>query len=868
MVMAPGSKIGAYEILAKLGQGGMGEVYRARDQRVKRDVAIKISNTAFTERFQLEAEAIAALSHPNVCTLFDVGPDYLVMELVEGPTLADLLSKGPLPMAEALRIAAQIADALEAAHAKHVVHRDLKPGNVKIRPDGLVKVLDFGLAKMGGAAGGSQNDSPTLTMGMTEAGMILGTAGYMAPEQARGEAVDHRADVWGFGVLLYEMLSGARLYDGATASDTLAAVLLKEPDWSRVPASELSSIGRLLRWCLEKEPRKRLSDIAMAKRLLVEDPAPTMTNAPARASSRLWPAIAAMLASLLVGGASYTFWPKAALVPESTVFQIPAPPGAQFAGDIAVSPNGRQIAIVVRDNNNRTSLWLRSLDSLEAQMLASPNEAQVQAPFWSPDGQWIAYVADGRLKRVPRTGGAPQVLCTIDASFRGGSWGTRDTIVFATFLPDAALWKVAAGGGTPTRLKSTPSQVLRTPRNPAFLPDGNHFLFGLGGERLTDFFLGSLDTPSEQWPALALAAEGQPTYLPPPSGASTGVLVFPNGGALMTQPFDPATFTLLGTPARVVGSVANSQAFSSDYSASPSGTLVYRAGGETLSRLTWTDRMGTVLSRVGEGTQYAELQLSPDGKRLAAVRDGDIWLIDLERGTNLRLTSTPAQERAPVWTTDGASIVFASDRSGHLDLYEKLADSTAAENLVLATPRDKVPSGFSPDGRWLLFSQDMGGANDVMMLSRAAGTADVKPLLTGPAQEGQATVSPDGRWVAYASLESGQIQTYIRSFPDGRNPRKVMEGQAAEPRWARNGELFLRSNVRGNTLFSVALNAAGELGTPRSLFTSTIVGAGGFSQSPNYLPSPDGQRILGMLRGANEPSAPLVVVTNWRAPHE
>src|SRR5262245_47013683 len=313
MPLLLGETLGAYEVTGTLRSGGMGEVYRARDSRVKRDVALKTSNTAFTDRFQREAEAIAALSHPNVCTLFDVGPNFLVMELVEGPTLAEVLAKGRLPVPEALRIANQIADALEAAHARHVVHRELKPGNVKVRPDGLVKVLDFGLAKMdapgSGAPPAAIDDSPTLSAPMTSAGMILGTAAYMAPEQARGDVVDHRADVWAFGVILFEMLSGARLYRGATVSDTLAAVLLTEPDWSRVPAPELSSVGGLLRWCLEKDPKKRLSDIAMAKRLLVEDPAPVpVASQPARAASRLWPALAAASAILLVAVVAYAFW--------------------------------------------------------------------------------------------------------------------------------------------------------------------------------------------------------------------------------------------------------------------------------------------------------------------------------------------------------------------------------------------------------------------------------------------------------------------------------------------------------------------------------------------------------------------------------
>jgi serine/threonine protein kinase len=869
-----GETLGAYEITGTLGTGGMGEVYRARDSRVKRDVAVKTSYSAFTDRFQREAEAIAALSHPNVCTLFDVGPNYLVMELVEGPTVAELMAKGRLPVPEALRIAGQIADALEAAHAKHIVHRDLKPGNVKVRPDGLVKVLDFGLAKVGdpaNAAAANPDNSPTLSAPMTSVGMILGTAGYMAPEQARGDAVDHRADVWAFGVILYEMLSGARLYRDATVPDTLAAVLLTEPDWSRVPVPELSSLGRLLRWCLEKDPKKRLSDIAMAKRLLVEDPAPgPVMPQPARTASRLWPALAAASAILLVAVAAYAFWfTPAPPAPDTTAFTITAPQGALLNGDVSVSPNGRQLAFVVRDANSRNSLWLRSLDSLDVRVLANANENQVEGPFWSPNGQWVGYSANGQLKRVPATGGTPQVICSYEGDLRGASWGDDGTIVFANFYQGTALWKVAAEGGMPVRMKSSPDPNLR---NPAFLPGSTRFLWGSGGEGLAgSVFLGSLDAPSEQWPTTpVLTTASQAVYLPPGSSSrSTGVLLFPDAGTLMVQPFDAASLTVSGQPERAVSGISSyARTSAADFAVSPAGTLVYRTGGQRSARLAWVGRTGTEIGPVGEAEGYSELDLSPDGKRLAAVRGGDIWVIDIDRDTALRLTTTPAQERAPLWAADGASIVFASDRGGRLDLYEKAVDSAAPERELLATPDNKIPSAFSPDGKWLLFTQSTSRGFDVYMVSRGPGARDVKPLVNGPAPEGQAVVSPDGKWVAYTSAESGRIQVYLRSFPDGGNPRKVAEELGAEPRWSRNGELFFRGNyATGRTsLFSVGLAKDGALGKPTELFTAGIVGAGGFDHSPNFLISPDGQRIVAVTRAADQPDTPLTVVVNWKAP--
>lgn len=875
MPLRVGETLGAYEITGTLGAGGMGEVYRARDSRVKRDVAVKTSNTAFTDRFQREAEAIAALSHPNVCTLFDVGPDYLVMELVEGPTLAEVLARGRLPVPEALRIARQIADALEAAHARHIVHRDLKPGNVKVRPDGLVKVLDFGLAKMVDPATGaaaSVDDSPTLSGPMTSAGLILGTAGYMAPEQARGDAVDHRADVWAFGVILYEMLSGARLYRGATVSDTLAAVLLTEPDWSRVPATELSSLGRLLRWCLEKDPKKRLSDIAMAKRLLVEDPAPaSVVPQPAPARWPLWPALAAASAVILLAVGAYAFWFKPGQpAPDTTAFTITAPRGALLNGDVAVSPNGRQLAFVVRDANSRNSLWLRSLDSLDVRVLANANESQVEQPFWSPDGQWVGYSSNGQLKRVSAIGGTPQVICSYEGALRGATWGSDGTIVFANAYQGTALWKVAAEGGTPVSLKSSAALNLR---NPWFLRGSARFLFGSGDEGLTgSVFVGALDLPAERWPAApVLTTTSHAIYLPRGvSSPSTGVLLFADGGALMVQPFDATSLTLSGQPVRAVTGISSfARTSAADFAVSPAGTLVYRAGGQRSARLAWVGRTGTEIGPVGEAEGYSELDLSPDGKRLAAVRGGDIWVIDIDRNTTLRLTTNPALERSPLWAPDGASIVFASDRSGPLNLYEKAVDSAAPERELLATPDHKIPSAFSPDGKWLLFTQSVNRGFDVYMLSRGPGAREVKPLVSSPAAaEGQAAVSPDGRWVGYTSSESGRIQVYLRSFPDGGAPRKVAEQLGAEPRWSRRGELFFcGSYATGLTsLFSVSLGKDGVLGKPTELFNAGIVGAGGFDHSPNYVISPDGQRILAVTRAADEPDTPLTVVVNWKAP--
>jgi eukaryotic-like serine/threonine-protein kinase len=867
MSLNTGDTLGPYEVAGVLGKGGMGEVYRARDPRLKRDVAIKVAGTAFSERFQREAEAIAALSHPNICTLFDVGPDYLVMELVEGPTLADVIGGQALPVPEVLRIAGQIVDALEAAHAKHIVHRDLKPANVKVRPDGLVKVLDFGLATVV-APTGSPDESPTLNIDLTAAGMILGTAGYMAPEQARGGVVDHRADVWAFGVMLYEMLSGARLYNGPTVSDTLAAVLLKEPDWTRVPVPELSSLGRLLRWCLEKDPRKRLSDIGMARRLLVEDPAPAVAPAlPATASrSSGWMWATAAMGLLAVASAAYISLREPVPAAETATFEVTLPEGARFAGEVAVSPDGRAIAVVVRDPNNRTHLAVRTVASLEMRRLSEAADV-VGGVFWSPDSRWIAYSTNSQLKKVSLAGTAPQVVSTFEGSFWGGTWSADGTIVFGSGNKVRGLWKVSSAGGTPAQLIDTRAAAAR---HPLFLPDGRHFLWTRADSLLEGkVYVGVTDKPAAEWPQEPLlTANGQVQYLPPPRGeGGPGLLLFPRGSAIMAQVFDPDVLTLSGDPRQAIDRVRVTAA---GYSVSPAGVAAYADRGEGLDALTWLDRAGAPLDRLANSEGYTELSLSPDGTRAAAVKAGDIWLVDLVRKTSLRFTSDAAEERAPVWSPDGARIVFASNRSGQLDIYERSIANASPERVLLASPRNEFPAGFSPDGKWLLVTREEEATQiDVLLLALTEGVpADqrLRPLLNGPTHQAQATVSPDGRSVAYTSLEAGRVQVYVRSFPDGGDPRKVREETSAEPRWGAGGrELFFRANDASNTMWSVDVSRTGALGTPRSLFRAPVMGAGGFNNSPNYDVSRDGRRLLAVVNAEAARDVPLTVVVNWKA---
>jgi eukaryotic-like serine/threonine-protein kinase len=532
MTLNAGTNLGPYEITAHIGAGGMGEVYRARDSRLGRDVAIKVSAERFTERFDREARTVAALNHPNICTLHDVGPNYLVMELIAGPTLAERMAQGPVPVDEALEIARQIAAALGAAHDKGIIHRDLKPGNIKFTPDGTVKVLDFGLAKMGGTPPAASEDSPTISMAATQAGVILGTAAYMSPEQARGKHVDKGTDIWAFGVVLFEMLTGRRLYEGTDVTEILAAVIKEEPDWNRVPAK----VRRLLRHCLEKDPKRRLHDIRDMDLLLEVPPA----------SPAIRRALLLVTASLLAIALAVAAWgwlraslplPEAETVrfvvlpPEKTIFDSGVGAGPTYNPG-SISPDGRKLAFTVRDSSRKIMLWVRPLDSLNAQPLAGTDGAS--APFWSPDNRSIAFFADGKLKRIEAGGGPVQTLSDIAAP-RGGAWSSLGVIVFTRII-QGPLYRVPASGGEVT-LATTLGPLQRLHRSPSFLPDGDHFLyFAVGSSEGPGIFLGSLSGDK----ALRLGESDSGAVY-----ATPGYLLFVRQGALMAQKFDLKRYQLI-----------------------------------------------------------------------------------------------------------------------------------------------------------------------------------------------------------------------------------------------------------------------------------------------------------------------------------
>jgi Tol biopolymer transport system component len=866
MPLAAGDKLGPYEIISLIGQGGMGEVYSAHDPRTGRDVAIKVSAERFNERFDREVRAVAALNHPNVCTLFDVGPNYLVMELVEGEA-----PQGPLALEEALRIARQIGDALDYAHGKGIVHRDLKPANIKIKADGTVKVLDFGLAKRTNEQNRDSKgeNSPTLSMAATQAGMILGTAAYMPPEQAKGKSVDKRADIWAFGVVFYELLTGKRLFQGDDVTDILASVVKEQPDLSEVPPN----VQRLLKSCLEKDPRNRLRDIADAWRLLDEPPVTSLPvpAAPARARALTW--IAAALVIIALAPANLIHWREQPPTPEPVRFQILPPEKTRFGIFLALSPDGRKVAFNTVGENGAYRLWVRSLDTLEAKDLA--DVAPAAFLFWSPDSRYIAFQHDGKLKKVEATGGPPQNLCdSPGGQVVGGTWNSQGVILIGGSL---GLWKVPEAGGAPSPVTSLdPAQQEIGHALPGFLPDGRHFVYNRvsstpdrGGA-----YVGSLDdAPGKQPPKRLLSAQSTVAYSPslsPGASANTGYLFFLRDSSLMAQPFDTAKLDFAGDAVPVadpVGRSANSVV--GLFSVSNTGALIYQRGNQTQNQLFWIDREGKVLNAVSEPGTYGEIAISPDAKSVAMTSGGpgrsDITVLDLARSVNTRFTFDPAADSSAVWSPDGKQIVFGSDRDGLGNLYIKASNGATNEEVLYKSPEPKTPNDWSRDGRFLLFTtQGLKTGNDLWYLPMT-GERTAKPFVQTAAQEGLGQFSPDGRFVTYVSNESSMNEIYVRSFPDGSGKWQISKGGGVDPRWRHDGkEIFYLSGTKMMSV-EVSTSPSFQPGTPKLLVEARFIQAGNYNKNNAYDISPDGKRFLATVPVGQNLSSPITVVLNWQA---
>ena len=864
MALAAGSKLGPYEIIGLLGKGGMGEVYRARDPRLNRDVAIKVSTQEFSERFEREAKVVASLNHPNICHLYDVGPNYLVMELVEGEA-----PKGPMPLEEALRIAQQIVAALEAAHEKGVTHRDLKPANIKVKSDGAVKVLDFGLAKSAPDPGSQE----TVSMSLTESGVVVGTAAYMSPEQAQGKEVDKRSDIWAFGVVFYELLSGQRLFKGDSMADTLVQVMTKTPDWTRIPAN----VQPLLRRCLERDPHRRLRDIGDSMALLetASTVAPGVEPAPSRRPWLLWGGFAA--ATLAALALAILYFGQQRPSAEPVRLQIALPEDVNAANrNFALSPDGRKLAFSAAGPDGVARVWVRLMDSPDVRELPG-SETTINAPpfFWDPDSRLIAYTGPGsKLKKVDLLGSPPQTLSdTTGLNAVGGSWNTDNVLIFGSGA--AGLTRVSASGGMPSPV-TVPDKARGETRHafPTFLPDNRHFLYLRSSPTVPEnsgVYIGSLDVkPEEQDSKLLLATTFGPAYAPSLQ-RGRGFVLFLREGTLWANSFDEGRMELLGDPVSLVQQV-NSNIAAGAFSASLNGVLVYRASAVSLDgRVLFLGRTGTPLSQIPAQPPVGlrAVALSPDEARAALVRQDpanpmnrNIWTWDTKQGSSAQMTFDPGLAESPVWSHEGSRIFYRSNRDGAWNLYRKLANSSKDDEVLVKTPQDKTPTGISRDGSLLLYTQtDPKTKNDVWVLSNPSGIpGEKKAILNGEANESDARFSPETgasgpRWVAYTSDESGRAEVWVREYPQGsRWPISTQGGTNA--RWRGDGKELFFAALDGSVMaVEVTAGAAFQHSPPMVLSKPGVF--------PNWDVAADGKRFLALLRGAGA-QAPFTVWQNWR----
>jgi eukaryotic-like serine/threonine-protein kinase len=881
-----GQTLGPYRIDEWIGAGGMGNVYRAHDMKLGRDVAMKILPPVFAldaqrlARFRREAHVLASLNHPHVAQIygFEENNDLhaLVLELVGGFTLADRIAGRPWPLEEKLVVARQIAEALESAHEKGIVHRDLKPANIKITPDGRVKVLDFGLAKLvtDEATPPDAQDlsrSPTASALTTREGVVLGTAGYMAPEQVQGLSVDGRADIFAFGCVLYEMLTGRSAFEGENLADILGRVLHRDPDWTHVPPTVPPSITRLLRLCLEKDPRKRRQS-AGDVRIDLEQALAAPADGPALgARPRAWLVRGAWIVTMVFAALTAVF---AALqfrerepAPRRVQFQIAGPEksAVQF---FQLSPDGRVLALTDRDQR----LWIRALDSLQAQPL--PGTEGATYPFWSPDSAFLGFFAQGKLKKIAASGGPSQILG--DASNpRGATWSSDGTILYAP-APFAGLFQVRASESVPVRIKDPliGSAATMTPMFPSFLPDGRHFVFvAYGSGADTGIYLGSEDGSP---PVRLLPDMSSAVYAPPRAPGGTGHLLFRRGDTLMAEVFDARRLRGSGDVFPVAEHVGISGAneFLGAFTVSQDGTLAYGSGNDSARRLAWIDRTGKPLESLGPAASFLRFRLAPDETRVAydasdSSGNTDVWLLDSSREVTSRLTFNPAGDGIPTWSPDSLRIVWSSNRGGAYDLYVKSANGTGSEELLIPLG---VSAGYatdwSKDGRWLMYQRPGANTGQDLWVASQSGDRAQSPYLQTPFDEQDGRFSPDGRWVAYVSNESGRNEVYVQSFPPSGAKLQISREGGSEPQWRGDGkELFYLAADQKLMATEIELGRSASepsrAGAPKALATIPPAPFIGLARR-SYAASRDGRRFL-VFGNTSTDAAPITVVLHWTA---
>ena len=863
-----GESLGHFRITAKLGEGGMGEVYRAQDTKLGRDVALKVLPEAVSgdagrmARFAREAHLLASLNHPNIAAIYGVEEAgerrALVMELVEGDTLAERIACGPMQVEEVARVALQIAAALENAHDKGIVHRDLKPANVKLTPQGDVKVLDFGLAKAleDEPGAGDIAHSPTITAAATQAGIILGTAAYMSPEQAAGSPADRRSDIWSFGVVLTEMLTGRMLFQGQTVSHVLAGVLKDEPDWDNFPTDVPGRLLDLLRLSLRKDPRQRLQAIGDARVLLDEylaDPRAFESRSKAlQEAAGGWQhrtpwAVVALLAVALAG-TFWTLWPWGTKTPTraqrfSIELQEQATLFRQFGSSIVISPDGTRIAYVYADGIDTHDLYVQELDQWEGRLLVRGSGVQrPYQPFFSPDSQWIGFVTTKNLKKVPFTGGTPITLCEV-AFARGASWTEDGAIVF-TPNPGAGLFRIPAAGGEPAPLTELEEEDGDTThRWPQVLPGGRAILF-TSSKSTSDFSEASIEVLELESGARKVVHRGG-TYA---RYARSGHLAYVNGSTLFVMPFDIDALEPTGSAAPVIEDLsAGSGQGSAQFDVSSDGTLVYVEGSGITPEysIAWVDRDGNSTPLWDEKKGFASPTISPDGTRVAVVvtaeGQSDIWVYDTIRDVPTRLTFDDARDRDPVWAPDGESIVFSSDRDGVRSIYRKASDGSGAAERLTESKRRQHPASISPDGRVVAFMEVATRGPDLWLLPE---DGEAVPFLETPAVDLRPMFSPDGRWIAYSSNISGNYEAYVRPV-SGQGKWQISSGGGNSPVWSSDGKQLFFWNDEGAVAF-VRVETDGE--RFRASRVETLFEGQSTLPGSSFDVSPDGERFV-MLQG-------------------
>jgi Tol biopolymer transport system component len=889
MALTSGTKLGPYEIVAPLGAGGMGEVYRATDTRLDRTVAVKIlpshlsDNPEAKQRFEREARAVSSLSHPNICHLYDVGSqngiDYLVMEYLEGETLASRLERGPLPNEQTLRVATEIGDALEKAHRQGVIHRDLKPGNIMLTKSGA-KLMDFGLAK--GATSQSLTNASALTamtsgQPLTQEGAIIGTFQYMSPEQLQGQEADARSDIFAFGAVLYEMVTGKRAFQGKSQISVASAILEKDPEpiTASQPLAPLV-LDHVVRTCLAKDPDERFQtahDLKLQLKWIAAGAPPQLAMPAIPANRERWIWISAV--AILLAGLAVVYFRTPAKGPQSTWSYVLAPEKtsfAYFAGPVAVSHDGRTITFGATSSEGQDMVWVRPLGGLKAQALIGTEGGS--NPFWSPDDRSIGFFAGGKLKTVDAAGGPVVTICDVPGS-RGGTWSQSGVILFAATW--GVIHRVPSSGGTPaliTTLDSSRGELSH--RWPYFLPDGQHFFYSAanfsgGSAESASVYLADLDSKQSKF---LFQARSNAVYTP-------GYILFVRDRTLMAQPFDEKQLEIRGQPFPIAEQVQYDElVWRGVFSSSFNGVLAYQGGNTGAnSRLVMFDRTGKEIKAIGALGDFNTHRISPDGQRLAvagldsSVRNYTLWLYDIFREKQTRLTFGPSRSTFPVWAPDGSSVVYDSNRTGLYNLFEKRADSTGSEELILETASSKYPTAWSADGRFIAYNTTRPGtySTELWILPRF-GERKPYALLQGSFNVGQGQFSPDGRWMAYTSDESGKAEIYVTPFPGGGSKWQISQAGGTSPRWRHDGkELFFLA--ADSELMAVDVDSSGsafQVGSARPLFHVLLkTGVSCLDVSPtseqiSFDAAPDGKWFVVNSPPAGSPP-PITLITNWAA---